>query len=100
MNRQFTNPLSPFFSPIIGFNVTILAYGQTSSGKTYTMGTSDSVSSNQESRGIIPRALHTLFSYINSTQFKTRKITMKVSFVEIYNEDLNDLLIDNDEEEK
>ncbi|GBC02805.1 hypothetical protein RclHR1_04830003 [Rhizophagus clarus] len=82
-----------------GFNVTILAYGQTSSGKTYTMGTSDSVSSNPESRGIIPRALHTLFSYINSTQFKTRKITMKVSFVEIYNEDLNDLLIDNDDDE-
>ncbi|RIA99187.1 P-loop containing nucleoside triphosphate hydrolase protein, partial [Glomus cerebriforme] len=83
-----------------GFNVTILAYGQTSSGKTHTMGTSDSVSSNQESRGIIPRALHTLFSYINSTQFKSRKITMKVSFVEIYNEDLIDLLIEGEDENR
>ncbi|CAB5380623.1 uncharacterized protein OCT59_016502 [Rhizophagus irregularis] len=82
-----------------GFNVTILAYGQTSSGKTYTMGTSDSVSSIQESRGIIPRALHTLFSYISSAQFKSRKITMKVSFIEIYNEDLNDLLNDTDDDE-
>ena len=64
------------------------------------MGTSDNVSSNEESRGIIPRALNTLFSYINSTQFKSRKITMKVSFVEIYNEDLNDLLVEGDDENR
>ena len=64
------------------------------------MGTSDSISSNQESRGIIPRALNTLFSYINSTQFKSRRISMKVSFIEIYNEDLNDLLVEDDEENR
>ncbi|CAG8700627.1 11331_t:CDS:2, partial [Scutellospora calospora] len=60
-----------------GFNVTILAYGQTSSGKTHTMGTADSLSSPQETRGIIPRAMATLFSYINSAQYKNRKFTMK-----------------------
>ncbi|CAG8455777.1 7014_t:CDS:2 [Funneliformis mosseae] len=64
------------------------------------MGTSDNVSSDPESRGIIPRALYTLFSYINSTQFKSRKITIKVSFIEIYNEDLIDLLAEGDDENK
>ncbi|CAG8781714.1 16516_t:CDS:2, partial [Cetraspora pellucida] len=81
-----------------GFNVTILAYGQTSSGKTHTMGTADSLSSLPESRGIIPRSMATLFSYINSAQYKNRKFTMKVSFVEIYNEDLIDLLAECDDE--
>ncbi|CAG8522752.1 8877_t:CDS:10 [Gigaspora rosea] len=81
-----------------GFNVTILAYGQTSSGKTHTMGTADNLTSPQESRGIIPRSMATLFSCINSAQYKNRKFTMKVSFVEIYNEDLIDLLAEGDDE--
>ncbi|GES93100.1 P-loop containing nucleoside triphosphate hydrolase protein [Rhizophagus clarus] len=75
-----------------GYNVTILAYGQTSSGKTHTMGTADSHSIPPESKGIIPRAMQTLFSSMNSTQFKSRKFSLKVSFIEIYNEDLIDLL--------
>ncbi|CAG8441188.1 13239_t:CDS:2 [Acaulospora morrowiae] len=83
-----------------GFNVTILAYGQTSSGKTYTMGTSDNSSLSADEKGIIPRSMTTLFSYINSAQYKNRKCTMKVSFVEIYNEDLIDLLADKEEESR
>ncbi|RHZ77393.1 hypothetical protein Glove_180g75 [Diversispora epigaea] len=83
-----------------GFNVTILAYGQTSSGKTHTMGTSDNLSLPTESRGIIPRSIETLFTYINSAQYKNRKYVMKVSFVEIYNEDLIDLLAEGDEESR
>ncbi|RIA99358.1 P-loop containing nucleoside triphosphate hydrolase protein, partial [Glomus cerebriforme] len=74
-----------------GNNVTVLAFGHTSSGKTYTMGTVES-SSTQESKGIIPRSITTLLSCINSTQYKTRKFFMKVSFVEIYNDELIDLL--------
>ncbi|CAG8494623.1 40522_t:CDS:2, partial [Gigaspora margarita] len=85
-----------------GFNVTILAYGQTSSGKTHTMGTSNDITSSAESVGIIPRAMATLFSAVNSTQYKSRKLSMRVSFVELYNEDLIDLLADsnNDNEDK
>ncbi|EXX55281.1 Kip1p [Rhizophagus irregularis DAOM 197198w] len=86
---------------IEGFNVTILAYGQTSSGKTHTMGTADNPSIPLDSKGIIPRAMATLFSTINSIhQSKTdhRKYTIKVSFIEIHNEDLIDLLGEGDEE--
>ena len=72
--------------------MTILAYGQTSSGKTHTMGTTDNFSIPSESKGIIPRAMESLFSSMNSPQYKTRNFSIKVSFVEIYNEDLIDLL--------
>jgi len=40
---------------LLGYNVTILAYGQTSSGKTFMMGTSDNESIEPEDEGIIPR---------------------------------------------
>ncbi|CAG8480607.1 1201_t:CDS:2, partial [Gigaspora rosea] len=78
-----------------GYNVTILAYGQTSSGKTHTMGTANNHDIPSESKGIIPRAISTLFKTMNSSQLKSRKFSIKVSFIEIYNEDLIDLLADN-----
>ncbi|KAL1924413.1 uncharacterized protein VTP21DRAFT_7448 [Calcarisporiella thermophila] len=52
---------------IQGYNVTILAYGQTSSGKTYTMGTaSGAMNEAPETIGIIPRAISTLFESLNA----------------------------------
>ncbi|RIA95018.1 P-loop containing nucleoside triphosphate hydrolase protein [Glomus cerebriforme] len=88
---------------IEGFNVTILAYGQTSSGKTHTMGTADNPLIPSDSKGIIPRAMSTLFSTINSIHHSkndNRKFSIKVSFVEIHNEDLIDLLGEGVEEER
>jgi hypothetical protein len=67
------------------------------------MGTADNPSIPLTSKGIIPRAMSTLFSTINSIhQSKTdsRKCSIKVSFVEIHNEDLIDLLGEGDEEER
>ncbi|RHZ47071.1 hypothetical protein Glove_593g4 [Diversispora epigaea] len=96
-NKSVTNLLGKFLE---GYNVTILAYGQTSSGKTYTMGTSDEDSLSTESQGIIPRTMSALFETIKSDQFKTSKFTIKVSFVEIHNEDLIDLLGQGEEEER
>ncbi|EOQ98936.1 Kinesin-like protein KIF21A [Wallemia ichthyophaga EXF-994] len=76
-----------------GYNVTILAYGQTSSGKSYTMGTciSDSAhdTSIDSSTGIVPRAVDHIFHSLDS---KGVDFSLKNSFVEIYNEDLVDLL--------
>ncbi|CAG8725561.1 14300_t:CDS:2, partial [Acaulospora morrowiae] len=83
-----------------GYNVTILAYGQTSSGKTYTMGTADNVFIPPESKGMIPRTMSTLFEKIESEQCKKSKFTVKVSFIEIHNEDLIDLLGEGEEDER
>ncbi|TIC09952.1 kinesin-domain-containing protein [Wallemia mellicola] len=78
---------------IDGYNVTVLAYGQTSSGKSYTMGTSIS-DDNQDTTishttGIVPRAVNQIFRSLDA---KTVDYSIKNSFVEIYNEDLIDLL--------
>lgn len=89
---------------IEGYNVTILAYGQTSSGKSYTMGTAANDDVDYEAlvagrspdpqMGIIPRAVARIFSAMRQTKSSTTQYTAKVSFIEIYNEDLIDLLGD------
>eukprot|EP00835_Amoeboradix_gromovi_P005947 NODE_621_length_5918_cov_0.239216.p1 type:complete len:645 gc:universal NODE_621_length_5918_cov_0.239216:4754-2820(-) len=69
-----------------GFNCTILAYGQTYSGKTHTMGTDVNYKD-----GIIPNALKELFQRIKDSNISDATVT--VSFLEIYNEELIDLLM-------
>lgn len=79
---------------IMGYNCTIFAYGQTGTGKTFTM--EGERSPNEEYTweedplaGIIPRTLHQIFEKLtdNGTEF-----SVKVSLLEIYNEELFDLL--------
>ncbi|KAI8324764.1 kinesin-domain-containing protein, partial [Martensiomyces pterosporus] len=67
-----------------GFNGTIFAYGQTSSGKTHTM------HGNESEPGIIKLAVKNMFSIVEND--KTREYLIRVSFLEIYNEVLRDLL--------
>ena len=74
-------------SVVQGYNGTILCYGQTGAGKTFTMSGSNS---NFKYRGIIPRAVTQVFHEINS-RFD-QAITIRVSYVEIYNEMMFDLL--------
>ena len=69
-----------------GFNTTIFAYGQTSSGKTHTM------MGNKEDPGIIPLAMDQLFSIVEKTQ--DRNFVIQVSYMEIYNAEVLDLLCD------
>ncbi|KAH1096984.1 hypothetical protein J1N35_013905 [Gossypium stocksii] len=66
-----------------GFNGTAFAYGQTSSGKTFTM----NGSSNDP--GIIHRAVNNIFQKIN--MISDREFLIRVSYMEIYNEEINDL---------
>ncbi|XP_065167404.1 chromosome-associated kinesin KIF4-like [Atheta coriaria] len=70
-----------------GYNVTILAYGQTGSGKTHTMGTAYNGTGEM---GIIPRAVHDIFTFINDNFSYDFNVT--VSFMELYQEVLYDLL--------
>nr|KAF6270328.1 kinesin family member 9 [Pipistrellus kuhlii] len=70
-----------------GYNGTIMCYGQTGAGKTYTMtGTTE----NYRHRGILPRALQQVFRMIEERP--SHAITVRVSYLEIYNESLFDLL--------
>ncbi|XP_043708686.1 kinesin-like protein KIN-7D, mitochondrial [Telopea speciosissima] len=67
-----------------GVNGTVFAYGVTSSGKTHTM------HGDQISPGIIPLAIKDVFSIIQDTP--GREFLLRVSYLEIYNEVINDLL--------
>ncbi|KAL3350788.1 hypothetical protein AABB24_023289 [Solanum stoloniferum] len=67
-----------------GINGTVFAYGVTSSGKTHTM------HGDQNSPGIIPLAIKDVFSIIQDTP--GREFLLRVSYLEIYNEVINDLL--------
>ncbi|XP_075403360.1 kinesin-like protein KIF9 isoform X2 [Tenrec ecaudatus] len=70
-----------------GYNGTIMCYGQTGAGKTYTM---TGATENYKHRGILPRALQQVFRMIEERP--THAITVRVSYLEIYNETLFDLL--------
>lgn len=109
---------------IKGYNVSILAYGQSGAGKSYTMGTAGPENqADPESRGIVPRAAQALFEKLNGTsgaqvrqsglqapkRYSTQALPsfaniskaangakdweMKATYVEIYNEQLRDLLV-------
>ncbi|KAI7885704.1 kinesin-domain-containing protein [Lichtheimia hyalospora FSU 10163] len=86
-------PLTEKF--VDGFNATILAYGQTGSGKTYSMGTAiDGNTDSSEQQGIVPRFIRDLFDRLenkknNDPEYESQVL---VSFLELYNEDLVDLL--------
>jgi kinesin family protein 6/9 len=72
-----------------GFNGTVLCYGQTGAGKTYTMTGSATVF---KYRGILPRAINQVYA-LCSAKFD-QAITIRVSYCEIYNERIRDLLPD------
>ncbi|KAM4724426.1 kinesin-like protein KIF15 [Anableps anableps] len=79
-----------------GYNGTIFAYGQTGSGKTFTMlGPSELDNFTDELRGVIPRSFEYLFFLIGrevERSGKSKSFLCKCSFIEIYNEQIYDLL--------
>lgn len=74
-----------------GYNATVLAYGQTGSGKTYTMGSGQITNMKEEDIGIIPRVISMIFDEVEKRKQRAEFI-IKVSFLEIYNEEIHDLL--------
>ncbi|ODQ77727.1 hypothetical protein BABINDRAFT_163431 [Babjeviella inositovora NRRL Y-12698] len=74
-----------------GYNCTVFAYGQTGTGKTYTMSGDISTAHDvlSENAGIIPRTLVSLFKSLEQQS----DFSVKVSFIELYNEELRDLLV-------
>ena len=77
-------------SVLEGYNGTIFAYGQTGTGKTFTM---EGVADPHHLRGIIPRAFEHVFQYIESSPNK--QFLVRASMLELYNEEIRDLLAKN-----
>ncbi|KAG5363326.1 Kinesin-like protein bimC [Yarrowia sp. B02] len=78
-----------------GYNCTIFAYGQTGTGKTYTMTGDFNIDERGEAvanAGIVPRALVELFKRLSGSAGEN---SVKLSYVELYNEELRDLLSSN-----
>ncbi|XP_020785387.1 kinesin-like protein KIF3B isoform X1 [Boleophthalmus pectinirostris] len=74
-------------SVLLGFNGTIFAYGQTGTGKTYTM---EGVRNDPERRGVIPNSFEHIFTQISRTQ--NQQYLVRASYLEIYQEEIRDLL--------
>jgi kinesin family protein 3/17 len=74
-----------------GYNSTIFAYGQTGTGKTYTMEgfIYDYLS---PSKGLIPRAIEDIFKYIENNSNSDTTFIIRVTYLQIYNESIDDLL--------
>ena len=70
-----------------GINISIFAYGQTSTGKTYTM-----KGESKSNEGLIPLCIREIFNSLNSSESNITKSLVKVSYSEIYNETVNDLI--------
>jgi kinesin family protein 5 len=71
-----------------GYNATVIAYGQTGTGKTYSM---EGIVNSQEKKGIIPRMVDYIFDKISQSTEK-KEYKLKCSMIQIYLEDISDLL--------
>ncbi|KAG2624273.1 hypothetical protein PVAP13_3KG119900 [Panicum virgatum] len=90
----FEQSISPIVNEVLeGYNCTIFAYGQTGTGKTYTMegGGTRKVKNGElpTDAGVIPRAVRQIFDILEA---QCAEYSMKVTFLELYNEEITDLL--------
>lgn len=88
--EQVFSEVSDFVqSALDGYNVCLFSYGQTGSGKTHTM----QGCGNGVMRGIIPRAVEQILDQARISRSQKWEFKMSASFLEIYNEELKDLLV-------
>ena len=88
-DELFVETTKPLVSKVMaGFNGCLFAYGQTGSGKTW------SVLGNEGSLGLMPAAVREVFAQIKREQ--DYEFLLRVSYLEVYNETVNDLLVPED----
>ena len=95
--KQVVTPLIP--QVLEGYDCTVFAYGQTGTGKTYTMeGFSETKGSwaDDPDAGLIPRSVSNLFDNLRMNNEATDYL-VRVSFLEMYNEEIYDLLSSGDD---
>lgn len=88
----YEQAVSPIVNEVLeGYNCTIFAYGQTGTGKTYTMegGARKKNGEFPNDAGVIPRAVRQIFDILEA---QNAEYSMKVTFLELYNEEITDLL--------
>ncbi|KAL0344591.1 UNVERIFIED_CONTAM: Kinesin-like protein KIN-5A [Sesamum radiatum] len=89
----YDNVVAPVVNEVLeGYSWTIFAYGQTGTGKTYTMegeGRKEKSGKLHENAGVIPRAVQQIFDVLESER---ADYSMKLTFLELYNEEITDLL--------
>lgn len=84
----YEETVRPLVSSVLdGFNGTIFAYGQTGTGKTYTM---EGLKKDAQKRGIIPRSFEQIFTHISRSE--NIQYLVRASYLEIYQEEIRDLL--------
>ncbi|XP_077581597.1 kinesin-like protein KIF17 [Stigmatopora nigra] len=89
--QMYNESAYPLVEGVIeGYNGTIFAYGQTGSGKSFTM---QGVPEPPTQKGVIPRAFEHIFESIQCAE--NTKFLVRVSYLEIYNEEIRDLLGNN-----
>ncbi|MQM09363.1 hypothetical protein Taro_042233 [Colocasia esculenta] len=92
----YEHAISPIVHDVLeGFNCTVFAYGQTGTGKTYTMEGEIRSKSGELSAdaGVTPRAVRQIFDTLEAQK---ADYSMKVTFLELYNEEIIDLLAPED----
>lgn len=77
-----------------GYNACLFAYGQTGSGKTYTILGHETPS---EQAGLLPRITEDIFTRIQDDRNSTNEFVVTISYLEIYNEQIRDLLVSPEE---
>ena len=94
--RLYDCAVAPIVDEVLqGFNCTIFAYGQTGTGKTHTMtGDIGDSAHMSDGAGVIPRAVAQIFNYLESIGGSS-EYTVKCCFLELYNEEITDLLAPN-----
>ncbi|KAJ3682758.1 hypothetical protein LUZ60_012985 [Juncus effusus] len=88
----YDQAISPIVNEVIeGYNCTVFAFGQTGTGKTYTMqgDMKSKVEDLSANAGVIPRAVKHIFDILEE---RKTDYSMKVTFLELYNEEITDLL--------
>lgn len=82
----------PFVDDVLaGYNCTVLAYGQTGSGKTFT--TIGDGHEDSDARGLIPRVMERIFQELERSDDPQADVKLTASFIEVYKENLRDLLM-------
>jgi kinesin family protein 3/17 len=90
-DNVFAESAYPIIDNVLsGYNGTIFAYGQTGTGKTFTI---SGLPKDPELKGIMPRSFECIFKSIQSDPKK--QYLVRASYLEIYNEEIRDLLSKN-----